>query len=115
MSANKEHSVIQVTRDDVVNAGYIYFSHNEVAHTEKLAESVYVDLDKFGVVVGVEVLNLLAEIPLDELSKKYHVHSSVSWFVDSMRNALPVTSGFDGASSMVPNHTQVTGGRLELA
>ena len=46
---------------------------NSIARTVEFSEDIDVDLDAMGVVVGVELFDLM--IPMDALASKYHIHS----------------------------------------
>jgi len=52
----------KVTYDPDANARYLQFSEKEIAETLELSESVYVDVDKDGVPVGLEVLDASSAI-----------------------------------------------------
>lgn len=56
-----------------------------------MTPEVNVDTDKLGVVVGIEVLTLTAEIPYDALIANHHVRSEV---VDALRRIRPRLSTF---------------------
>ena len=68
---------LHVEVDQQANLGYVSLSDREVASTVELGDSIMVDLDEFGVAVGIEVLDLAANIPLDEVSSRFHVRSEV--------------------------------------
>lgn len=68
-------AVVSVKLDRDAGAAYLRLSTNSVARTVEFREDVYVDLDAVGVVVGVELLDLMAPIPMDELASKHHIHS----------------------------------------
>lgn len=54
-------------------AAYLRLSNNQVEQTRELTESVLVDLDSLGVVVGVEILDLDTPVPAGRLTKEFHV------------------------------------------
>lgn len=60
-----------VSVDTNVGAAYIQFTDEPVAKTIEETPSVQVDLDATGTVVGVEVLDLTAELPIQSLMVKY--------------------------------------------
>lgn len=100
MTMHKQWHAISMTKDVDANAGYIYFSHKTVATTETLTDSVLVDLDEFGIVVGIEVLNLSAEIPLEELERKYHLHSNVQYSFNTLKANSQRSVGVDGRTQV---------------
>ena len=56
-----------ITVDPAVGAHYISLSDRPVASTEEVSDNILVDLDEFGVVIGIEVLDPDAELPLTDL------------------------------------------------
>ena len=50
---------------------------NALARTVEFNEDIYVDLDAMGVVVGVELLDLMTPIPMDTLASRHHIHSDL--------------------------------------
>lgn len=64
---------IVVEIDTAVDAGYIRISGEQVASSSQYNESIVVDLDTFGRVVGIEVLELACPLPVTDLSAKYHM------------------------------------------
>lgn len=83
---------VKVTVDNTVDAAYIELSNETVVRTVKLESAIMVDLDAMNVVVGIEVLNVDAELPLQRLKDEFHVHSNVVDLLErlrpSLRNAL---------------------------
>lgn len=79
---------IRVTVDQSVNAAYIALSDNEVESTVDLGDGILIDLDDMRVVVGIEVLNLDAQLPLARLRDEFHVHSSVVNHLDLLRPTI---------------------------
>jgi uncharacterized protein YuzE len=69
------NAVVSVRLDRDAGAAYLRLSTNRVARTVEFSEDIYVDLDAMGVVVGVELLDLMAPIPMDSLASKHHIHS----------------------------------------
>lgn len=84
-------SQIRVHIDEAADAAYIELSKNKVVRTVEVTESILLDLDEFNIAVGVEVLELTAEIPFVRLNTEYHVHSDV---VDLLRMIYPNVKGF---------------------
>lgn len=77
---------IKVTVDHSVNAAYIELADAEVERTVKLRDAVMIDLDKYGMVVGIEMLGIDVDLPLQQLRDEYHVDSKV---VDVLYNLRP--------------------------
>lgn len=65
--------MIIVEIDTAVDAGYIRVSDEAVASTSQFNDAIVVDLDEFGRVVGIEVLELACSLPVADLSAKYHM------------------------------------------
>lgn len=96
---------VRLNVDLVAEAAYVRLSDNKVSRTRDVTDAVLVDLDEFGVVVGVEVLALEAEIPFGRLVDEFHVHSAA---VAALRTIQPtvgsfiMTQGNDGSTEMRP-------------
>ncbi|MEK6647818.1 MAG: DUF2283 domain-containing protein [Actinomycetota bacterium] len=92
---------IELKIDPSVNAAYIRLLSESVACSKAINDDVIVDLNEMGVVVGIEILDLDAEIPFGELTSNFHVHSET---IEMLRKLRPSISGFmslfssDGAS-----------------
>jgi uncharacterized protein YuzE len=84
-------SKVRVEIDRNVNAAYVTVSAEPVFRSVQVTEDVLVDLDRFDVVVGVEVLSLAAELPVDRLMAEFHVHSEV---IAALRRVRPSVGGF---------------------
>jgi uncharacterized protein YuzE len=82
---------IRVEIDTEAGAAYVALTSAPVARTVELTDSVLLDLDEFDIAVGVEVLELAAEIPFTRLVRDYHVSTDV---VDLLRAIQPSVSGF---------------------
>jgi uncharacterized protein YuzE len=96
---------VTIEIDTTTDAAYISLTDAPVARTVELSDDILVDVDSFGVVVGVEVLRLGAEIPFRELTDALHVHSDV---IDILKEIQPSISGMlsltqasDGTTSTV--------------
>lgn len=87
MSSNN----IQLTVDALAAAAYVKLSSGKVASSVPYGEAFVVDLDEHGVAVGIEFLDLDAEIPFRELTDKYHVHSD---HIETLRHLRPSIRGF---------------------
>jgi uncharacterized protein YuzE len=84
---------VKVTVDNTVDAAYIELSDNAVTRTVKLESAIAVDLDAMNVVVGIEVLNIDAELPLQRLKDEFHVHSNVVDLLEQLRPSLRYALG----------------------
>jgi uncharacterized protein YuzE len=69
-------TVVSVKIDTEVGAAYLRLGRSQVARTVEFDEDIYVDLDQFGVVVGIELLDLDTSQPLDELGTRFHINAS---------------------------------------
>ena len=78
--------VFQVSVDIEADAAYLRMSANPVASTREVTDDVMVDLDEFGMVVGVEMLSVQAEIPFQRLLDEFHVPSML---VEKLRALRP--------------------------
>lgn len=65
------HLMIDLTAE----AAYLRLSHDPVAKTREVTEAVMVDLNELNVVVGVELLDFDTPVPIERLTKDFHVHS----------------------------------------
>jgi uncharacterized protein YuzE len=66
----------EVRVDEEANAAYISMSEMAVYTSRQLSDDVIVDVDEFGMAVGVELLTLDAQIPLQTLTDQFHVRSA---------------------------------------
>lgn len=62
-----------LTVDFTADVAYLRLGDGEVARTCEVSPGVYVDLDPYDVVIGVEVLALDSLIPYSELTTKFHI------------------------------------------
>jgi uncharacterized protein YuzE len=97
-------NAIRIELDAEAQAAYVAVSDGEVASTQALTESVLVDLDAMGMVVGIEVLSLDTEIPFARLEGECHVHSSVIDVLSLIKPnvgafVLMTTSGAEGIAT----------------
>lgn len=92
--------------DTDADAAYIRLTTEPIVRTVELNDEVSIDLDEFGVAVGVEVLALNAEIPFTELHTLYHVHSEVIQHLQSIRptvaSFMSLSTGTDGEAAVRP-------------
>ncbi|PWF26505.1 hypothetical protein DD236_06545 [Ancrocorticia populi] len=77
MLENEKPRVV-VTTDSEADAAYIQLSSESVDRTVPVNDFVLVDLDRLGMVVGIEILGLGTTIPVEDILKDYHVSSEVS-------------------------------------
>lgn len=56
---------VRLEIDHTAGAAYVTLSDAEVVSTVEVTDEVCIDLDAFGVAVGIEILNLAAQIPMD--------------------------------------------------
>lgn len=99
---------VVVEVDQLAEAAYVRFNDAEVTRTVAFSDEINIDLDQFGVVVGIEVLTLGAEIPFSALVTDYHVESKK---VDLLRLLRPsvatFVSGIQTSSAMTQSHAGV--------
>ena len=62
--------------DLTANSAYIRLLKKPVKTSKVVNDDIVIDLDELGLVVGIEILGLEAEIPFTELIRDFHVHSS---------------------------------------
>ncbi len=74
--------------DHTANAAYLQLGESPVVETREAAEGVLVDLDEFGVVVGIEVLDLDVFIPRAELLQYNHIRSDQLDLFDQIRPSV---------------------------
>lgn len=96
-------STRKIEIDVTVNAAYVRLSDEPVTRTVSVTDDVLLDLDNMGVAVGVEVLDIGADIPFARLVSEFHVHSEVvQWLQDVRPTIKPeysqLTQATDGVS-----------------
>lgn len=79
-------AVLEVDRG--AGAAYLSLSDNEVDRTVEVVPEVQVDLDKFGVAVGVEILDLNMVVPIGKISSKCHIRSEKLAALSSLRGTV---------------------------
>jgi uncharacterized protein YuzE len=67
--------VVSMEIDQDVGAAYVRLSVGHVARTVEFSEDLNIDLDRHGVVVGIELLDLGTAIPLDDIAERYHIRT----------------------------------------
>lgn len=92
-------STVSIEVDHAANAAYMQLSDQEVARTVEVSETIWVDLDRFDMVVGIEILSLRKpQIPLTDLSSDYHIPSRA---LEVVRKNLSRIMTFVSSSSAV--------------
>ncbi|WP_435744864.1 DUF2283 domain-containing protein [Nocardioides sp. SYSU DS0663] len=95
---------IAIEVDAALHAAYIRLSDDEVARTVEFSDLIMVDLNEFGVAVGIELLDEGAVLPFTELVNDFHVHSDVVEILrlirPSVSSYLKLTQGNDGTSEV---------------
>ncbi len=82
---------IMLSIDMTADCAYIRLSTLPVSRSVSATDAVVVDLDELNMVVGIEVLEMGAEIPFQQLVERFHVHSDV---IERLRVIRPSVSGF---------------------
>jgi uncharacterized protein YuzE len=68
---------ITLSVDTNVGAAYIKLSDEQIVETVEVTPSVQVDIDATGTVVGVELLTLAADLPIEVLNRTFHLPAPV--------------------------------------
>lgn len=97
--------------DFTADAAYLRLSDALVKRTCEAAPGVLVDLDEYGVVVGIEILELDVYIPRAALIEKYHVRSEQ---LDVLEQIRPNVTSFITRQSG-PTEANSTDGALVSA
>lgn len=85
---------VNVEVDFTSDAAYVLVQDAPVASTVALTDEVNVDLDEYGVVVGVEILTLVSEWPMDAVAAAFHLPQDVADLVAAITNpVLGVATG----------------------
>ncbi|WP_328449006.1 DUF2283 domain-containing protein [Amycolatopsis sp. NBC_00438] len=93
--------------DQVAEAAYVRFNQHDVVETKELADEINVDLDKHGMAVGIELLDLSAPIPLDKIAQHVHVDSRVLALLENIaRNQTRMQAGTSASAINWPFETQ---------
>ncbi|MEI6620280.1 MAG: DUF2283 domain-containing protein [Actinomycetes bacterium] len=94
---------VTIEVDTVLRCAYIRLSNEDVVRTIEVNDCVQVDLDRFGVAVGIEVLDDHAPLPFEQLTK-FHVRSEAIELLRLIRpdvgTFITFTSGHDGFSDI---------------
>lgn len=89
---------LNIVVDFDADAAYLSVGEGPVATTEQVAPGVLVDLDAFGVVVGVEVIELDVDLPVDRLIKEFHVPRDS---VEALSRVRPSVTSFTARQAAV--------------
>ncbi|OGG39955.1 hypothetical protein A2118_01250 [Candidatus Kaiserbacteria bacterium GWA2_50_9] len=60
---------MKITYDKIANAAYMTLRKGKVAKTVEMSESVIVDLDKKGNILGIEMLDASKQFPRESLAR----------------------------------------------
>jgi uncharacterized protein YuzE len=67
---------VRIVVDQDAGAAYMTLTDRPVARTVEAADDIYVDLDEFDMVVGIELLTHHgAQLPITDLAHSYHLPS----------------------------------------
>lgn len=66
---------IDISIDKASEVAYFRLSPKKVSVTRNYSNSVNVDLDEAGEIVGIELLSLIFEIPYEQLAADFHLDS----------------------------------------
>lgn len=89
----------KITVDPAVGTCYISLSTTPIVQTDEFSDDVLVDLDEYGVAVGIEILRMTAVFPLTDLRSKLHIHSRDESFLASLLPTLSHSLRFTAASA----------------
>ncbi|MGW5289490.1 DUF2283 domain-containing protein [Rhodococcus pyridinivorans] len=84
--------------DTLAEAAYFLVNDSgvKVAKTVEFNDEILVDLDDYGMVVGVEVLTLQTDVPVAQLAQKHHfvpgAEEALAFLVPHLRTAHQKTS-----------------------
>lgn len=68
--SRSDKEALHLTYDEGADAVYVYFTRNEVDHTDELSDSINVDYDAAGEPVGVEFLDVSDGIEVDDVPRR---------------------------------------------
>lgn len=92
--------ILEVDRD--AGAAYLTLSDNEIVSTVEVVPEVQVDMDEFGVAVGVEILDLNMVVPVSKIASACHIKSDKLGALTALRgtvNSLVMRASPQGAAS----------------
>ncbi|AXK88623.1 DUF2283 domain-containing protein [Nocardia farcinica] len=102
---------VKVTVDHDAGAAYVEFSDRKVANTIEVTPDIQVDVDDMNMVVGIELLSLTANIPITELTRRFHFHSEIPERL--LRQIRPSVGSFAAAFSAEPGASSATMGQIQ--
>lgn len=103
---------VSVKIDTEAGAAYLRLGSGHVTRTVEVDEATYVDLDQFGVVVGIELLDLDTPLPLDELGTRFHINASA---LDVLMKAIQWSAAPRTVTSGSPSDQSVAFSSLHTA
>ncbi len=59
---------MKIDYDKIADAMYIHFNKGKVFKTYKMKDSVIVDMDKKGKMIGIEILDVSSQIPQKQIN-----------------------------------------------
>ncbi len=68
--SRKDRDALHLTYDQGADAVYVYFSRNEIDHTDEITDQINVDYDAQGEPVGVEFLDVSDGIELNDVPRR---------------------------------------------
>lgn len=84
---------VRVEINPAADLAYVRLSDARVYKTVGLTDDINLDMDEFDMVVGIEVLDLDAEMPFSALVEDHHIPSPT---VEMLRLMRPSLSAFHG-------------------
>ncbi|MCF7834013.1 MAG: DUF2283 domain-containing protein [Candidatus Pacebacteria bacterium] len=60
---------MKITYDKIADALYIYLKKSKVSETMQVNADTFIDIDKYGKLLGIEILNASHQIPKEKLLK----------------------------------------------
>jgi uncharacterized protein YuzE len=85
-----EPTTLQLKMDFDADAAYIRLSHERVARTQRFddSESVLVKLDASGRPIGIEIIGLHTQLPLDRLAQVFNFSESLTLRLKGIQDQL---------------------------
>lgn len=96
--------------DFEADAAYLQVSDHQVVETIEILPGLLIDLDELRCAVGVEVLSLALEIPVDEITRRYHLRRENLAALTQMRPAITSFVAHQAAGTIEQGRT----GTLEV-
>lgn len=93
--------MIRLEIDLESDLAYVRFTDEPVARTVEVEEAIQIDVDRFNVAVGIEFLDLSADIPFQRLITEFHVRPEhvklLRMLRPNMTTSLQLRRGPEGA------------------